>query len=175
MSSSVGLFTNSKHYLFPFSGGTLDISSSAVATPGPYIFYSYDGPQANYVPKYISSSVGVTAILLPSSVTGAGSPTHISIYVGGQIQPTERITFANASNNTLSGRTSAENFATVVTNGVTASGTNLSNANYRKAFIVATASVANGMIVYFEQQFNTSFPTTNYKGFFIAIGSGSYP
>ena len=176
LSGAIGILggTSTKHYYFPAVGAAGTDLSSSNAPSAPIIIYSGEGPQASYVPFYLGGTAATASIRLGSQITGAGSPTHISVYVGGQLATGDQIRLLNAAGTVLASQfaTGSDTTFSVKANATaTASAVQLTNNLYRKAFLVETGAVANGMVVEFSSSAKTS--TTPVAGVFIAIGS--YP
>lgn len=180
LSGAIGILggTNTKHYYFPFIGSQTILSASTAVTP-PVIIYSNDGPQSSYVPYYLGGTTTTASIRFGAQITGANNPTHVSVYVGGELASGDQIRILKASDETVLGSQfatgSGTTFSTLIATSATASATQLSSGLYRKVFLIPTASIATagGMIVEFSSSAKTS--TTPVAGVFIAIGSGSYP
>jgi len=176
MSGAVGILSSgTKHYYFPAVGGT----GTSLSVNSPAIIYSGEGPQASYVPYYLGGASATASILFDSKITGSGSPTHVIVYVGGELQALDRIRIMKASDGSLYGNTvpfmTGANTGTGSNQGSTiVSGSELSANLYRKAFFLSTGSVnsAQGFIVEFSSSAKTS--TTPVAGVFVAISSGSY-
>jgi len=178
LSGTIGILggTSTKHYYFPAVGAAETNLSSSNAPSAPIIIYSGEGPQASYVPFYLGGTAATASIRLGSQITGAGAPTHISVYVGGQLATGDQIRLLHVTGAVLDGQFatgSNTTFSSPASNIATASAAQLSSNLYRKAFLIPTGGVANGMIVEFSSSAKTS--TTPVAGVFIAIGSGSYP
>ena len=176
MSGSVGIFGGSKHYMMPANNGSLlDLSASSVA--GPFIVYSYDSQYASGVPRYQNSSLStITGISFNKNVTGSGSPTHVVVYVAGELPPSSAIYCTSPANplSTYNAKVSTNNFATVITGGASASASDLSSSNYRKAFLISTASINSGGGLFLGYITSDNTSTTPYKGFVVTVSSGSY-
>jgi len=181
MSGSIGLFTNSKHYMIPPPLGVSDpgyvgvVNLSSSATTGPFILYSSDGPSAKSSTYYIGSDGARSGIDFGREATGSGTPTHLVVFIAGQMVSDEAINIVNISTgNPFSSRTSANDFATLVASSTTCSAGELNVDNtYRKAFIIPTSSLTGGFRIYHYAP--TTVTTTTSRGFFITISSGSYP
>lgn len=172
MSGAIGINSSVKHYYFP----KVSSSQVSVSTGLPIIIYSGDGPRAKYVPYYQGAAISTASILFDSKITGSGAPTHISVYVGGELATGDQIRLMNAAGTILQTKflTGSDTAASALTaTSATASAAQLSAALYRKAFLIPTGNVATGMVVEFSSSAKTS--TTPVAGVFIAIGSGSYP
>lgn len=171
--NGIGVEDGAKHYMFSRTGTAIDLSSSAVT--GPFIIYSADGPQAQYSGYLRNAST--RRIFLSNQVTGAGNPTHVSIFIGGQLPTGDSITIANRAGTTLNARVSTRQggsnaFASLITQGATASASDFpSGSYYAKGFIIPTSSFNTGIYIAYD---TTSTSTALTKGFFIAISSGSY-
>ena len=179
MSGAVGLSATAKHYYFPAVGGTQTNLSGANGVASPVIIYSGEGPQASYVPYYLGGTAATASIKFGSQITGAGSPTHVVVYIGGELEASDRIRLIKASDNSLFSATAkfmtGSNITTGSNSGTTVvSGSELSSNLYRKAFFLTTASIgtAAGLIVEFSSSAKTS--TTPVAGVFVVISSGSY-
>jgi len=178
LSGAVGLTSTAKHYFFPLAGAVQTDLSSSGAPTSPVIIYSNDGPQSAYVPYYLGGTAATGSIKLGAAITGAGTPTHLAVYVAGQMTPGDQIRLIKPSDGTVFNAKFATgsntSFASSVVNGATASATDLSSALYRKAFLIITASIgsAGGLIVEFSSSAKTS--TTPVAGVFVVISSGSY-
>jgi len=176
LSGAIGITATAKHYYFPAVGAAGTNLSSSNAPSAPIIIYSGEGPQASYVPFYLGGTAATASIRLGSQITGAGVPTHISVYVGGELATGDQIRLLNAAGTVLASQFatgSDTTFSVKANTTATASAVQLTNNLYRKAFLVETGAVANGMIVEFSSSAKTS--TTPVAGVFIAIGSSSYP
>lgn len=178
MSGAIGILSAAKHYYFPFIGSQTILSGSTAVTPS-VIIYSNEGPQSSYVPYYLGGTTTTASIRFGAEITGANNPTHVSVYVGGELASGDQIRILKASDSTVLGSQFATGsnttFSALVASSATASATELSSALYRKAFLIPTASIASvgGMIVEFSSSAKTS--TTPVAGVFVAISSGSYP
>jgi len=178
MSGAVGITAATKHYYFPVVGGTRTDLSSSNTPSSPVILYSAEGPQASYVPYYLGGTTSTASIVFGTQVTGTGSPTHVVVYVGGELEASDRIRIMKASDGTLYGTASfmtGANTGTGSNSGTTiVSGSELSANLYRKAFFLTTSSIntARGFVVEFSSSAKTS--TTPVAGIFVAISSGSY-
>jgi len=180
LSGAIGILNGgtTKHYYFPFIGNQTILSASTAVTP-PVIIYTNEGPQSNYVPYYLGGTATTASIRFGAQITGANNPTHVSVYVGGELASGDQIRILKASDGTLLDSRFATgsdtSFSALVNTSTSASATQLSSALYRKVFLIPTASIASatGMIVEFSSSAKTS--TTQVDGVFIAIGSGSYP
>lgn len=180
MSGNIGIVDGStKHYYFPFIGNQTDLSSSNPVS-SPVIIYSNEGPQASYVPYYLGGNAQTSSILFGTQITGTGTPTHVVVYVGGELSSGDfvNITKANAQTTLFGGRflTGSDTAASSLLGGqiTSASATDLSSALYRKAFLVATSAIASaaGLCVQFSSSAKTS--TTPVAGVFVVISSGSF-
>jgi hypothetical protein len=181
LSGAIGILNNgvTKHYYFPFIGQQTVLSGNTAVT-GPVIIYSNDGPQSSYVPYYLGGTNATASILFGANITGSsGNPTHVSVYVGGELASGDQIRILKASDGTAMGSKFATGsnttFSALVASSTTASATELSSALYRKVFLIPTGNIASvgGMIVEFSSSAKTS--TTPVAGVFVAISSGSYP
>jgi len=175
LSGAIGLTATAKHYYFPRAGTVQSDYSSSNAPNSPIIIYTTDGPQSSYVPAYLGATAGTGAIVLGSQITGSGVPTHISVYVAGELQTGDQIRLLDFTGSVLPSlfaTGSDTSFATLSSTSATASAAQLSAALYRKAFLIPTGAVANGMIVEFSSAAKTS--TTPVKGAFVVIASSSY-
>jgi hypothetical protein len=172
MSGAVGILSSgTKHYYFPAVGGV----GTSLSVAGPAIVYSGEGPQASYVPYYLGGTTATGSIFFDSKITGSGTHTHVLVYVGGELASGDQIRLVTPLGAILNAKVatgSNTSFSTVVTNGATASASELSSALYRKAFAFQTSSVSSGFIVEFSSSAKTS--TTPVAGVFVAISSGSY-
>ena len=180
MSGAVGHTATAKHYYFPAVGSSGTDLSSSNSPSAPVIIYSGEGPQASYVPYYLGGTTATASIRFGSQITGSGVPTHVVVYVGGELSSNDKIRILKASDGTslfnakiMTGSDVAVPGAAVLTS-TTASAFELSSALYRKAFLIQTGAIgaANGMIVEFSSSAKTS--TTPVAGVFVVISSGSY-
>jgi hypothetical protein len=185
MSGAIGLQNNAlttKHYYFPAMGTQTDLSSSAANTPAsPVIIYSYNGPQADYVPYYLGGTLQTASMLFNISITGAAanSPTHVVVYVGGELAAGDSVNIckANATTTPFGARViqgSQVSASNIIATSTTASATDLSANLYRKAFLIPTGSVASaqGICVQFSSSAKTI--TTPASGLFVVISSASF-
>lgn len=176
LSGTIGILSSgTKHYYFPAVSGTQTDLSSSNAPSAPVIIYSGEGPQASYVPYYLGGTAATASIKFGSQITGSGAPTHISIYVGGQLATGDQIRLLDHTGSVLGSifaTGSDTSFSAFTATSATASAAQLSAALYRKAFLVATGGVPQGLIVEFSSSAKTS--TTPVAGVFVAIASGTY-
>jgi len=177
LSGAVGLSSAAKHYYFPLVGAVQTDCSKSNAPVSPVIIYSNDGPQSAYVPYYLGGTTATASIKFGAAITGAGTPSHLVVYVAGQmtsgdqirlIKPSDASVFASkvaTGSNTSFGPTGSV---------ATASATDLSSALYRKAFLIATGTIntAGGIIVEFSSSAKESH--TPVAGVFVVLSSGSY-
>lgn len=176
LSGNVGLSATAGHYYFPAMGTmTTMLGNSAPASP--FIIYSNEGPQASYVPYYLGGTAQTASFKLGPKITGSGSPTHIAIYVGGELAAGDQIRLLNtASSAVLDAKIATGSdisFSAKISTSATASATELSSALYRKVFLVETGAVSTGMVVEFSSSAKTS--TAPVAGVFVVVSSGSYP
>jgi hypothetical protein len=178
MSSSTGITSVAKHYYFPKISTVSDLSSSN-APNSPVIVYSADGPQSSYVPFYFGGTVATASIKFGTQITGAGLPTHLVVYVGGQLETGDQIRVVKTSDSTpINCRvlTGSDISSSVVLNlASTASASELFSSSFRKAFLIPTGNISDvtkGMTLEFCTLSKTS--TTPSPGVFVAISSGTY-
>lgn len=178
MSSSIGITSVTKHYYFPKISTVLDLSSSN-APNSPVIVYSADGPQSSYVPFYLGGTVATASIKFGTQITGAGSQTHLVVYVGGQLESGDQIRVVKTSDSTpINCRvlTGSDISSSIVLNlASTASAPELFSSLFRKAFLIPTGNISDvtkGMTLEFCTLSKTS--TTPSPGVFVAISSGTY-
>lgn len=180
MSGAIGILNNfaTKHYYFPKISTTTDLSSSN-APNSPVIVYSTEGPQASYVPFYLGGSVATASIKFGCQITGAGFPTHLVVYVGGQMQGIDQVRVVKTSDSApfncriLTG--SDQGASAILNLASTASGIELSSNLYRKAMLIPTGNISDttkGLTLEFCTIAKTS--TNPLAGVFVAISSASF-
>lgn len=178
MSGAIGISSTTKHYYFPTINGSMtDLSSSGVT--GPVIIYSPEGPQASYVPYYLGGTTTTGSIKFGAQITGSGNPSHVVVYVGGQLSTGDVVEVRKATDNSLFGvrimtGSDVAIGSSLLATSATASASDLSNALFRKVILIPTGSIlsAQGMIVGLSSSAKVS--TTSVPGVFVAISSGSY-
>lgn len=175
LSGAIGVTAAARHYYFPAVGGAQVAYSGASGVNSPVIIYSPEGSQASYVPYYLGGTAATASIRFGSQITGSGAPTHVAVYVGGELATGDQVRLLNVAGTVLQAQFatgSNTTFSALTATSATASAAELSAALYRKAFLVPTGNVATGLIVEFSSSAKTS--TTPVAGVFIAISSGSY-
>lgn len=176
MSGAIGLSATAKHYYFPAVG----TAGQQLSVNAPVVIYSPEGPQASYVPFYLGGTTATSSYFFDTKITGSGTPTHVVVYVGGELSANDQIRILKASDGALfsskilTGSDAAIPVGAAIATSTSASATQLSSALYRKAFLIQTGAInsANGMIVEFSSSAKTS--TTPVAGVFVVISSGSY-
>jgi hypothetical protein len=177
ISGSVGVSATSKHYYFPAVGGTQTVLSGATSISSSVIIYSPEGPQASYVPYYLGGTAATASIKFGTAITGAGSPTHVIVYVAGELASNDVVRAVSPAGTVLQGKLSsgsATAWTGVSTLSCTASSADLAANLYRKVFAIPTGNIgtAGGLVVEFSSSAKTS--TTPVAGVFVVISSGSY-
>ena len=173
--TKVGVTAGTPHYYFPATGTTTLSGSTSIT--GATMLYSIDGPQSNYVPFYQGGTNTTSSIRFGNAITGAGqlSPTHVAVYIGGQLAENDRIRFVGAETGLVLNSSGAfPSYGTKVTS-ATASYSDLGGATGgKKVFFIPTASIgtAGGMIVQFCSSAKTS--TTQRDGFWVALSTGAF-
>lgn len=170
--TATGLTAAGKHYFFPAVGGTQTNLSSSGAPNSPIIIYTIDGPQSDYVPYYLGGTTATGSVKLGSAITGAGAPTHLVVYVGGQLTTGDQIRLLNAAGTTVLSASGASPVFALGAALATASAAELVSNSGKKVMLIPTGSVLSGLIVEFSSSAKTS--TTPVNGAFVVISSGSY-
>lgn len=172
LSGAVGITSGGKHYYFPRVGSE---GLALTAVNSPVIIYSNDGPQSSYVPYYLGGTLATASVFFNSQITGGGTPTHLAVYVGGELATGDQIRLLHPTGAVMDAyyATGSDTvFSGLLANVSTASATQLSSHLFRKAFLIPTGNVSSGLIVEFSSSAKTS--VTPVAGVFISISSGSY-
>lgn len=177
LSGAVGVTAASKHYYFPSVGGVQTNLSGANSVSSPVIIYSPDGPQASYIPYYLGGTTATASIKFGTAITGAGAPTHVIVYVAGELASGDVVRAVSPAGTVLQGKLSSGSaiaWTGLSTLQCTASSAELAANLYRKVFAIPTGNIgtAGGLVVEFSSSAKTS--TTPVAGVFVAISSGSY-
>lgn len=178
MAGAIGHTAAAKHYYFPAIGNQTVLSGSSFVMP-PVIVYSNEGPQSKYVSRYLGGTTITSSIIFGAQITGANNPSHVVVYVGGELTTNDQIRIRKPTDGTLfTAKILTGSDTSIPGSGITtstsASAAELSANLYRKAFLITASAVntAQGMIIEFSSSANTS--TTPVGGVFIAISSGTY-
>lgn len=174
--TKVGITAATPHYYFPVIGSQT-VLSGATSLTGAVMLYSIDGPLSNYVPYYQGGTATTASFKFGNAITGAGnlSPTHVAVYIGGQLAENDKIRILGASTQTV--LNASGGFPSSITTNLAASAsyTELGGASGgKKVFFIPTSSIATagGMIVEFSSSAKTSL--TPRDGVWIAISTGSF-